>query len=203
MSLKIHGLLLSKSRDIPTLHQIISKNGCLTLERKVESDFFYHLSKTVAAQQLSKKAATSIWNKIEAESFKRNLDIFDFCTLQYTEDIKKCGLSKFKVKAILELRQNIYSGNISRSLFTSNDFVFITSEITKLWGFGTWSAEVIALFYFALPDIWSDFDAALQRGIKNISITDDISESKIKNIMSPYKSYLSLHIWKAIDTNIL
>ena len=60
-----------------------------------------------------------------------------------------------------------------------------------------------AILFFGLPDIWSDLDAALNRGIRKLSVLDQSSINQIIELMTPYKSYLSLHIWKAIDTGLL
>ena len=60
-----------------------------------------------------------------------------------------------------------------------------------------------ALFLFAHPDIWSDGDVALNREIIAISELDNVSRNGKPAVATPYKSYLSLHLWKGLGTKIL
>ncbi len=203
MSSEIHEYLLLAAKRFPTLQRIISMNGIIELERKPEHEFFLYLAKTVTGQQLSKAAATTIWMRVELASKNSRNGLFYFCNSNNYQELRDCGLSNSKVKAITELHDAIASKSISSEVFTTNDQAFIKSEITKLWGFGEWSANIALLSFFGFQNIWLDDDAALQRGIKIIGANDDVLPSELIKNFTPYKSFLSLHIWKALDNNIL
>ncbi len=203
MSKAIHKELLERTGRFPTLNQLIATNGPMELERKADSDFFRHLARTAAGQQLSKAAASTIWGRIEIAVENAKTDLYSFCCPDNAEALRGCGLSKFKIKAIIDLKKSLEEDFVSPELFATNNADIIISKISQLWGFGQWSAEMTALFFFACPDIWSDGDAALKRGLVRVSSADDTNHEKILDSTKPYRSYLSLHLWKGIDTKRL
>ena len=201
---KIHTLLLEKTdKKLQELHRVIKANGKLTLEKNNESDLFLHLAKTATGQQLSKQAASTIWKRVHDTANSRNSKLIDFCIDKNTEDLRQCGLSRNKIKALIGLAKAFHNNQISAPMLKKLDYDAMVAEITKLWGFGAWSADMTALFFFCKPDVWSLGDAALKRGITKLANTDNVKESVILDTVSPYKSYLALHIWKAIDTKVL
>jgi len=79
----------------------------------------------------------------------------------------------------------------------------IVKEITKLWDFGQWSAEMVSIFFYPQPDVWSNKDAALTRGVAFLTENNKSHEDAILNVVTPYKSYLALHIWRGIDSGYI
>jgi len=203
MTTKIHQTLLITSKCFPTLHKIINSNGVIELHRKPKSQLFKYLAKTAAGQQLSKAAATTIWTRVEDASKNSCKDVFNFCNSTNYQNLRNCGLSNSKVKTITELHDAIASNSINSEIFTTNDETFIKDEITKLWGFGEWSANIALLSFFGFQNIWLDDDVALQRGMKIVGVNDGVLPNEVIKNFTPYKSFLSLHIWKALDNNIL
>ena len=203
MSKKIHEYLMSRTKKFPTLHNAIKTNGVLILQKKDKSDFFYHLARTVAGQQLSTKAASTIWNRVLDASESSKTTLFNFCDTKNAQAILNCGLSKNKVRAITELKKAIEDNEISVEFLGKSSQETIVSEITKLWGFGEWSADMITLSFFGQVDVWSNGDAALNRGMRVLTKGNPKKEKEIIDAVTPYKSYFSMHIWKALDSNIL
>jgi len=204
MSISIHKKLLSASKNkFHTLYDIIETNGPVVLKKQREEDLFDHLTRTVAGQQLSKQAATTIWNRIVAVSKGNSSNLLEFCSEKNSVHLKNCGLSKYKVKAILGVKDAFENGTLSASQLKNSDHHNVVKEITKLWGFGVWSADMISIFFFGLPDVWSTEDVSLRRGMSHISDQNKRKEKEILHSISPYKSYLSLHLWKAIDTKLI
>tara|TARA_Y100000590_G_scaffold397895_1_gene479754 strand:- start:218 stop:832 length:615 start_codon:yes stop_codon:yes gene_type:complete len=204
MSKRIHEILIKRTNfKFDKLHQIIQINGVLTLQNKKETDLFLHLVKTVVSQQLSKKAASSILDRMLKTSKFHSKKLFEFCINENSDNLHKCGLSKNKVRAIVELKKAFDKNKISATFLEKSSHEIIIEEITKLWGFGKWSADMTLLFFFGRPDVWSDDDVALKRGIRILSEEDIEKEKLILKAVTPFKSYLSLHIWKAIDSKIL
>ncbi len=71
--------------------------------------------------------------------------------------------------------------------------------ITNLWGFGDWSAEMIAIFYLGRTNIWSEKDLILNKGINEICSESNITPDELLKLIDPYQSYLALHIWRNKD----
>lgn len=204
MSKKIHNQLLAvTSNKYSRANQMFRSNGILYLKKRNGLDFFDSMARTVAGQQLSKQAADTIWGRILTLAKSFETDLYDFCSDANFEQLKSCGLSKYKVKAIIQLKQSVANKEIDVAYLTSASHTEIRAHITKLWGFGNWSADMIALFFFGNQDVWSPDDAALKRGMKFLVNGDEAEAASILNEIRPYRSFLCLHIWKALDNKIL
>ncbi len=204
MSKAVHNQLLSVTRGrFGTLNKIITANGIINLCKKKDDLLFEQLVKTVAGQQLSKQAANTIWSRIINLCNSNEVSIFEQCSPEFADDLRACGLSRFKVKAILGVKDAFLSGAISPKQLSMANYPTVVNKISSLWGFGNWSADMIALFFFAHKDVWSPDDVALQRGMRFIVENDAVSSDEVLKAVTPYRSYLSLHLWKAIDTNII
>ena len=200
MSKKIHQHLLKVSnKHCPALETIIRQNGIINIEIPKNLNIFDCLAQTVVEQQLSYKAAKSIWNKIKISSEERNIELIDYFDTKYIADIRKDGLSENKIKAILGAKEAVSVGEITlKGLSEMNDIEFKAS-ITGLWGFGDWSAEMIAIFYLGRTNVWSEIDLILNKGINQICEQCELTPHELLEIIDPYQSYLALHIWRYKD----
>ena len=200
MTQKIHNHLLKLSTaHCKPLASIIKANGPINIEIPTDIELFDCLAQTVVEQQLSYKAAKSIWNKIKTSSEERNIKLIDYFDTKYIADIRKDGLSENKIKAILGAKEAVSVGEITlKGLSKMNDIEFKAS-ITGLWGFGDWSAEMIAIFYLGRTNVWSEKDLILNKGINQICEQCELTPHELLEIVDPYQSYLALHIWRYKD----
>lgn len=200
----IHRELLERTEEsFPRVHQLVKTNGVVTLEKKDEDELFDYLVRTAIGQQLSKKAASTIWRRVKAGMENVGCSLQEFCSDDNTDVFRNCGLSKMKIKAVMQLRKTFDTNEISGGQLSEFGHEDIMREITKLWGFGQWSAEMVSMFFYAQPDVWSNNDSALTRGISLLSVNNKPQEDEILNVVTPYKSYLALHIWRGIDSGYL
>jgi len=204
MDADIHDHLLDVSkRDYPKLHSLITNNGILCSQSKQQQNFFDFLARTIVGQQLSANAARTIWSKLLRIAEVSGCDVYTLFHHQSHELLKSCGLSTNKLKAICNLQQAIDQGFLSREEILDCDYDEVVTKITSLWGLGRWSADMVAIFYCSLPDIFPENDSAVSRGIKAVCNTDNISPVNIAEHFRPYRSYLCLHIWRGLDTGYI
>ena len=197
----IHRELLARTEEsFPRVHQLVKRNGVVTLEKKDEDELFGYLVRTVIGQQLSKKAASTIWSRVTIATESVGCSLQEFCRDDNADVLRNCGLSRMKIKAVIQLRKAFDTNEISGSQLSGFGREDIMSHITKLWGFGQWSADMVSMFFYAQPDVWSDKDAALTRGMSLLSGNNKSQEDAILNAVTPYKSYLALHIWRGVDS---
>ena len=200
MSKEIHEKLLEKSENKHSyIYRIFKKNGVIYL-KKSNRDLFEYMFNLICSQQLSTKAAENIWKKVEQLASKNGMSFIQLCDPDHYEDIKTCGLSKNKIKAILLLKKAFEEKRISKKMYLRMDSIEMSENIQKLWGFGPWSADMIAMFYFGKSNIWADGDLILNRMIRRISFHEKIEYDMLLKHYEPYKSYLALHFWKASDS---
>ncbi len=203
MSQRVHQTLLDISRDrFGNVHSLIQENGPLSLEAH-RAELFEYMAKTVAGQQLSAAAARTIWSRVKTAVSESGYPLIELCCESGFPALRSCGLSGNKVKALIHLRQSFADGSISEAQIRAAEYEDVIRIVSSIWGFGGWSADMIAIFYCGLPDVWSEGDSSLQKGLKMLSDGVSIEASEITADFSPYRSYLALHVWKGIDDGVL
>jgi len=189
--------LLSK-RD-PVLRKIIKKfnKGYLT----TRNDPFFSLCRTIIGQQISTKAADSIWAKFEKKCRKK---IIPYRVLKLNSRIlKSVGLSRQKISYLKNISKSFKNKSFNiKSLKTMNDDLAI-DYITRLKGLGVWSAQMFLMFNLNRPDIFPTKDIGLIRAIsKNYKKPYPPSKrfiNKISKLHSGYRSVFTWYMWRSID----
>ena len=200
MSVDIHNRLLDlANKHCRPLETIILDNGVINIQVPNNLDVFDCLAQTVVEQQLSYKAAKSIWEKINNSAKELDMKLMDYLSEENTISMRNDGLSNNKIKAILGAKVAVKSGDITLSKISEMDDETYKKTITSLWGFGDWSAEMIAIFYLGKTNIWSEKDLILNKGINQICDQCKLTPDELLKIVDPYQSYLALHIWRHKD----
>jgi len=200
---EIHNYLLrSSEKRHPILHRLLLENGVLKPVRRKEKDLFIFLARVITGQQLSTKAAKSIWDRIISLSERRQETLSELFVDDNRIHIRQCGISFNKIKAICELNLKFKSGELSSNLFRNKSYAEVSNVFESLWGVGQWTADMCMIFHLKNEDIYPSSDAAVNRGVLLIfGDTCDIADS-FKHY-SPYRSYLSRHIWEGLDSKFL
>ena len=189
--------VLSKRDSI--LRKIINKfnKGYLTSRK----DPFFSLCRTIIGQQISTKAADSIWLKFEMKCKKK---IVPETVLKLTSrSLKSAGLSHQKITYLKNIAKNFKNKFFNiRDLKKMDDNLAI-DYITQLKGLGVWSAQMFLMFNLNRPDIFPTKDIGLIRAIsKNYKTSYPPSErflNKISKMHSGYRSVFTWYMWRSID----
>ena len=189
--------ILSK-RD-PVLRKIIKKHkrGFLT----TRNDPFFSLCRTIVGQQISTKAADSIWSKFENKCGKR---IVPKIVLKLSsQNLKSVGLSRQKVSYLKNIAKAFKNKSFDiKKLKKMTDDEAI-SYITKLKGLGVWSAEMFLMFNLNRRDIFPVKDIGLLRAIsKNYKKSYPPSKkflNKISRLHAGYRTVFTWYMWRSID----
>ena len=164
-------------------------------------DVFFSLCKSIIGQQISVAAANAVFlkfkkkcnNKINAKTVN-NLS---------TTHLKKCGLSRQKVKGIKSLAQKVLKKEFNSRLISKMSDEDAIVYLSKLRQIGRWSAEMILLFTYNRPNIWPIQDIGLLRAIsKNYNKKYLPPESYVRYLnkkFSPYCSVATWYLWRSID----
>ena len=189
--------ILSK-RD-PVLRGVIKKykKGFLT----TRNNPFFSLCRTIVGQQISTRAADSIWSKFEEKCKK---SITPNAVIQISSrSLKSAGLSRQKISYLKIIAKAFKSKSFDiRKLKRMNDEKAI-DYITKLKGLGIWSAEMFLIFNLNRPNIFPIKDIGLLRAIsKNYNTSYPPSKSfldKISKLHNDYRSVFTFYMWRSID----
>ena len=200
MSKKAHNYLLKTGdKYCPLLSKIVTQNGVITIDVPKNLDVFDCFAQTVVEQQLSYKAAKSIWRKVTDSAKDMNIKLIDYFDEKNFELIKINGLSQNKIKSIMGAKEAINNGSISMNIIQELPYKEYKDLVKSLWGFGDWSAEMIAIFYLGRTNVWSDGDLMLKKGIEEICENSNITPHELVELVDPFQSYLALHIWRHKD----
>lgn len=150
----------------------------------------------VIGQQVSTKAAASIWEKFQKElktvTPARVLKMHD-------DDLRALGLSGQKVKYIRGLSEAVQSKAFDPHALENLGDDEVYEAITALKGFGRWSAEMYLMFSLARPDIWAPADLGIQNGLKIYHKRDErpsaVEALAMGKKFAPHRTAASILLW--------
>ena len=166
-------------------------------------DVFFSLCKSIIGQQISVAAANSVFLKFNlACKGKINPKVVNLIT---TSKLKKCGLSRQKIRGIKELAKKYVNKEFNPSLINNMNDEEAIQYLSELRQIGRWSAEMILLFTYNRPNIWPVQDIGLLRPIsKNFNkqyLPPKKFISDLQKKYSPYCSVATWYLWRSIDND--
>lgn len=175
----------------------------LRLESSNSNNYFYRLCRSIAFQQLSGKAASTIWGRFENLFTDPQLHPQSVLDISI-EQMRACGLSNAKANYIHNIAHAFAAdANYGQLDHLSDDEVI--ELLTKIKGVGRWTAEMFLMFTLGREDIFSAGDWGLLKGLMKVyALKDKPSKKKIEQITQkwqPYRTYASMALWRAIDTD--
>ena len=187
------------SKKDNTMKILIKKYRDKTLTTR--KDIFYSLVKSITGQQISVSAASSVFKKIyKVCNGKIHPKIVKGISNQ---KLKKCGLSRQKVKGIKELAIKFVNKSFNPKLIKNMNDEEAIIYLSSLRQIGRWSAEMILLFTFNRENIWPVQDIGLLRSIsknyKKKYLPPKTFINKLYKRFSPYCSVATWYLWRSID----
>ena len=187
------------SKKDPVLRRIIVKynKGFLTTRKKP----FFSLCRTIVGQQISTKAADSIWSKFYLKC-QRKINPKKVLELS-SNKLKSAGLSRQKISYLKNIAKNFKNKSFDiKAIKKMNDEDAI-NYITKLKGLGVWSAQMFLMFNLNRRDIFPITDIGLLRAIsKNYKTKYPPSKNfldKISKQHAGYRTVFTWYMWRSID----
>ena len=189
--------ILSKKDTV--LKKIITKHKKDFLTTR--NNPFFSLCRTIVGQQISTKAADSIWVKFEK---KCNRKIKPKTILKISSrSLKSAGLSRQKISYLKNIAKAFVNKSFDVNKVKKMNDIDAINYITKLKGLGVWSAEMFLMFNLNRPNIFPVKDIGLLRAIsKNYKTNYPPSKKfleKISKIHDGYRTMFTWYMWKSID----
>lgn len=165
------------------------------VEREVDPDLFSSVAHQIVGQQISNKALATVWGRMQTTLGAVNAETVLSAGIA---KLQSCGMSERKAEYITEFAEKIQSGAFDSEKVSQLPDGEAIAELCRLHGIGTWTAEMILLFCFQRPDIFSYDDLAVRRGLRMLyghRTVDRERFEKYRRRFSPYGSVASLYLW--------
>lgn len=187
---------LSKDKYIGPL---IKKYGPCKIKPSDKKDYFLDLVDTIASQQLSYKAALTIFNRIKEKASGKITP--DSILKLKDQEIRDCGMSWAKVSYVKDLAQRVKTNILKVDKFDKLSDEEVTKELIAVKGIGPWSAEMVLMFTLGRPDIFPVDDLGIRNGLNKL-LKNELTYREMVNFSErwkPYRTVASWYIWKILD----
>lgn len=187
--------LMKKDR---VMKRLIPQLGDGTLQSR--GDAFSTLARSIVGQQISVKAAQTVWDRFAALS--PAITPGDVLKLKI-DDMRAAGLSVRKVEYLVDLALHFDAGKLHVDGWHGMDDEAIIAELVAIRGIGRWTAEMFLIFHLMRPNVLPLDDVGLINGIsKNYFSGDPVSRSDAREVAEAWKPWCSVatwYIWRSLD----
>ncbi len=189
------------------LGRFIDQHGPLKLEFRREPDLFSALCRAIVYQQLSGKAAATIYRRFSG-LFAGQQPQAAAATALTIARLRSVGLSQNKALAIQDLARKSQDGSLAslRKIARMSDTEVI-ENLVQVRGIGPWTAQMLLLFNLGRPDIMPAADLGVQKGVQAVyrmkTLPPPDAVLRRTRHLAPFRSAASWYFWRAADTVLL
>jgi DNA-3-methyladenine glycosylase II len=193
----------------PVMADLIDRIGPLDLARRLRrrgedrpADAFGALLRSIVGQQLSTKAARTIYGRLT--------DIFGGKTPSPAEllaadpeEIRGAGLSRPKVAYVRDLAEHVQDGRLHLGRLTDMPDEEVSAELTAIKGLGQWTADMFLMFHLGRPDVLPVGDLGIRRAVERAYGLDEIPDAamleRVAEPWRPHRTLACLYLWRSLD----
>lgn len=162
-------------------------------------DAFETLARAITGQQISIKAADTVWQRLMHLTAITPMKIAA-CTV---EDLRACGYSQRKVEYLHDLARHFVTGLVVPDAWDTMTDAEVIGDLTKIHGIGQWSAEMFLIFNLLRPDVLPLDDIGLQRAIAlHYPDAAPYTKASLKQHAEqwrPWRSVATWYLWRSLD----
>lgn len=184
------------------MKKLIPKFGEARLQSR--GDAFTTLARSIVGQQISVKAAQSVWDRFAQTvgGTSHRLDPAAVLGLD-TPALRAAGLSARKAEYLADLARHFDAGTVHVRQWQQMDDEAIIDELVAIRGIGRWTAEMFLIFHLMRPDVLPLDDLGLVKGISvNYFSGEPVSRAEVREIgdaWAPFRSVATWYIWRSLD----
>ena len=187
------------------MKKLVSRFGDARIESR--GDAFTTLARSIVGQQISVKAAQSVWDRFIALVSNEPCATYRLPPAAVLSldapHIRAAGLSARKVEYLCDLAQHFTSGAVHVGQWQQMDDEAIIDELVAIRGIGRWTAEMFLMFHLLRPNVLPLDDLGLIKGISlNYFSGEPVSRAEAREVgdaWAPYRSVATWYIWRSLD----
>ena len=180
------------------MKKLILAHPCMSLQSR--GDAFATLARSIVGQQISVKAAQSVWLRVLALVGEATPAAMLVPT---TEDMRAAGLSARKVEYLRSLATEFANGPLRDCDWATASDENIIEQLVSVRGVGRWTAEMFLIFYLHRPNVLPMDDAGLVNGISRAYYSGEpVSRSDVRELArawSPFSTVATWYIWRSLE----
>lgn len=187
--------------QVPFMAPLITATGELPLPVPTRDSVAASLVHIVAGQMLSRQAAQTILGRMASAAERCGAEHLYHLS---DHDLRACGLSGRKARTVAAIKDLAEAEPDRLEGWRQLEWPDLRNEVLSVWGLSDWSAGVLAIFDFALPDVFPLGDGSLVRAMRLVErLHMKQGEVFPHGRASPYGSYLAITLWAALDNGHL
>ncbi|GAB4072205.1 DNA-3-methyladenine glycosylase [Barrientosiimonas marina] len=164
-------------------------------------DYFRSLARSITGQQISVKAAETIFSRLE-KRVEGHMTPEMICQVS-DDQLRATGLSGQKTRYLRDLAAKIQDGTIDFTHLHALTNQAVIKQLTAIKGIGKWTAEMFLIFSLGRMNVLATDDVGLQRGAKWLYDTDESTRKQIlldkQKVWTPHLTIASFYLWKIVD----
>jgi DNA-3-methyladenine glycosylase II len=188
----------------PLMSKLIEQAGPFTLQLRPMEDVFHPLLRAIVYQQLSGRAAETIYNRVLALSSNGAGITPQEVLAVPPETLRAAGMSWAKIRGARDLAEKVLNGELPSldEIHRLEDAAIVT-HVTRVRGIGPWTAEMLLIFSLGRPDVLPVTDLGVRKGFmltyggKTLPTPADLLASGER--WRPWRSVASWYLWRAVD----
>jgi DNA-3-methyladenine glycosylase II len=167
------------------------------------ADHYGALVRAIVGQQLSTKAARSIYTRLTEQFGGRTPTPAQVLAAEPEALRAAAGLSRAKVSYLRSLAEHALSGELELERLDDLPDEQVISELVAVKGIGVWSAHMFLMFHLQRPDVLPVGDLGIRRAIELAYMLDELPDpSTMERIAAPWRPHRTLacrYLWRSLD----
>lgn len=163
-------------------------------------DPFHTLARAIVGQQISVKAADSVWARFA--EYARHITPEHIVTLEQTA-LAACGLSRRKAEYLHDLAGHFVDGRVVPERWMEMEDEAVIGELVDVRGIGRWTAEMFLIFSLRRPDVWPVDDIGLQKAVALHYLGNERPTPKALRQQgerhTPWRTVATWYLWRSLD----
>lgn len=189
----------------PELGQWIQRLGpCTLTPRLSDGGLFHALSEAIVSQQLSGKAAATIWSRVVAHFGQPHAPAPRQVLDADLDSLRALGLSRQKATYLQSLAHHVLEVFPPLEELQHEPDDVLIEQLTQVKGIGRWTVQMLLIFDFGRPDVWPTEDLGVQHGVRILRALPDRPNSKAMHALgehfAPYRSIAAWYMWRIYES---
>ena len=184
------------------MKKLIPQFGLARLSSR--GDAFTTLARSIVGQQISVKAAQSVWDRFSTATGGHSTRVMPAAVQALAvPSMREAGLSARKTEYLLDLARHFSDGGAQDNQWLQQDDEAIIAELISIRGIGRWTAEMFLIFHLMRPNVMPLDDLGLIKGISlNYFSGEPVSRAEAREVgeaWAPFRSVATWYIWRSLD----